>query len=52
MNALVLLMVVLIILAVFGGVWGYQGGHGYISASPLVVVLLILLVLYLGGYLR
>jgi hypothetical protein len=50
-NLLLIIGLVLVVLAVFGGGWG-MAAYGPVAWSPLGVILLILLVLWLMGYLR
>jgi hypothetical protein len=46
--SLTLLIVVLIVLALFGGIWG-QGRWGYAGWSPFGIIVLVLLILWLTG---
>lgn len=48
---LLLILIVLIVLALGGGVWG-SPRYGYVGWSPLGVLLVILLVLLLSGSLN
>lgn len=48
---LLIIVVVLLILAVVGGGWGYPR-YGYVSASPFVALVVILLILWALGILR
>lgn len=43
------ILVILLILAVLGGGFGYSRGWGYYGWSPLGLILLIILVLWLTG---
>ncbi len=51
MSLLIVLLIVLAVLALCGG--GYlRGSYGYAAWSPLAAIIVILIVLYLTGYLR
>ena len=51
MSLLLILLLVVLAVSVCGGVWGHSR-WGYASWSPLGVLLLILVVLYLTGNLH
>lgn len=48
---MLIFLVILLVLAVLGGGWGYSR-YGYASVSPLGVVLVLFLVLYFTGHVR
>lgn len=48
---LLIIVVVLLIVAVVGGGWGYPR-YGYVSASPFVALVVVLLILWALGILR
>lgn len=48
---LTILLIILLILLLAGGGWGYNAYGGW-SFSPLAIVLIVLVVLYLVGVLR
>lgn len=45
---LLLIIVVLLLLALFGGGWGYNRYSGW-SFSPLAIILIVLIILWLSG---
>jgi hypothetical protein len=47
---LLLLIVILVLFALFGGGWGYNR-YGYVSWSPLAILIVVLVVLWLAGVL-
>jgi hypothetical protein len=52
MTLLLILLIVLAVVALLGGGWGYsRPGYGYWSFSPLAVILVVLLILWLAGVL-
>lgn len=48
---LLILLIILLVLSLGGGAWGHSR-YGYAGWSPLGIVLLLLVVLYLTGNLR
>ena len=48
MSLLLIILGVLLVVALFGGGWGYSR-YGYGAWSPLLLVLVILLILWLTG---
>jgi len=46
-----LLLIVLLVVALAGGGWGYSR-YGYASLSPLGLVLVVCLLLYFTGHIR
>jgi hypothetical protein len=48
MNPILLILVILLILSVFGGGWGYRT-YGYGAWSPAFILLVVLLLLLLLG---
>jgi hypothetical protein len=49
MSTLTIVLIVCLLVVVFGGGYGYHQRNWAIGASPLGVVLLVLLVLWLAG---
>lgn len=50
MSTLGLILVVLLILALVGAIPGYRS-YGYVGASPVLVVVVIFIILWLAGVL-
>ena len=48
---LITILIILLILSLFGGVFGYSRA-GYLGFSPVGIILIILLILYLTGNLH
>jgi len=50
MSALLLILIILAVIALAGGGWGYsRPAWGYRSFSPLALIIVLLLVLWLVG---
>jgi hypothetical protein len=47
-----LLLLILLVVALLGGVYGGPRGWGYYGWSPFAILLIVLLVLLLTGYIR
>lgn len=43
------ILLILLVLSVAGGGWGHSRGWGYAGWSPLGIILVVLLVMYLTG---
>jgi hypothetical protein len=48
---LLTIIVILLVVALIGGGWGY-GTYGWPSLSPVAVILIVLVVLYFTGHIR
>lgn len=48
---LLFLLLLLVVIALAGGGWGYPR-YGYVGLSPVGIVLLVIVVLWLTGHLR
>ena len=48
---LITILLILLVLSVFGGGWGYPR-WGYASWSPIGLIVLILLIMWIAGYLH
>lgn len=51
MNTLLLILLVVVLIAAFGGFYG-RPHYGPVSFGPLGLILVVLLILWLLGYLR
>lgn len=52
MSGLLLILIILAVLAIMGGGWGYYGsGWGYASFSPLGLIILLIIIFALIGLL-
>jgi hypothetical protein len=51
-SHLLILLVILLVLSLGGGAWGHSRNWGYAGWSPLGLIVVLLLVLYLTGNLH